>query len=846
MKNTNKLLVVLLALAMLVSGIAVTTLTTSAVEGTEGLNTKAWHFPADQYGALMGNGIHSTNGDTVKASVAAGTGFTAMDFAAVSGVNAVGNADWYVIKYTGVIVAEESGWYQLSSRKVDNGYIAYVAGEKVFDMAKHASWLDNGRVMYCGEKMYLEAGVAYSYEAYFIEQDGGDALEMKVRLADGTEKSFADAGIKFYADVAADANATIEIDDTIPALATSPDKVLYYNNFDGTPLFMDGDDSVQIGTDILDGRTDVAIEFVVKTVDANRGGLTNHAGFAGIGTNNEKNWVVMGYRDHGAIKFGMRTVDAEIGVGDSGKTADDLFHCGVWYTIKYTFSETTVKAYIDGVELKSWDITGQKTIGEIEGDFVFGKELKWNDPGFKGYVSEIRVTTSEEPADDNTGDDNTGDDNTGDDNTGDDNTGDDNTGDDNTGDDNTGDDNTGDDNTGDDNTGDELVEGLNAQAWDFAGDEANYKTLFGDLAIGKNGDVVKATVAAGTGLTIRDCQAIVAADYVIDGDNYVIKYSGVMTVVEDGWYQFATSKIDNGYVAYVGGVKVLDRAAWNWWNDSGNDICYGETVYLEEGVKYAYEAYFVEQGGGQVIIPQVIKADGTLCTYADAGLKFYANDTADNVAPSKWNNVQFTFSGMNGVNGSEGVVKENGTMKVPANASGHVWNYTWHGYEAESVIKVAWYITVNSVSDDVDEDAVNIVFDNNFFMEGNGLMDIPNSLFTENVGKKIIVVGVFNQPNTGMEGRWHINEGGIDFTVEKVVIGTAETDFDCAAATLGGYTLVFEEANDDDIEFTASDAIANEDAPSGSVGTGDVASVAALLLAGAAALGGLSLRKKSK
>ena len=842
MKNTNKLLVVLLALAMLVSGIAVTTLTTSAVEGTEGLNTKAWHFPADQYGALMGNGIHSTNGDTVKASVAAGTGFTAMDFAAVSGVNAVGNADWYVIKYTGVIVAEESGWYQLSSRKVDNGYIAYVAGEKVFDMAKHASWLDNGRVMYCGEKMYLEAGVAYSYEAYFIEQDGGDALEMKVRLADGSEKSFADAGIKFYADVAADANATVEIDDSIPTLATSPDKELYYNNFEGTPLFMDGDDSVEIGTEILEGRKDVAIEFVIKTVDANRGGLTNHAGFAGIGTNDEKNWVVMGYRDHGAIKFGMRTVDDEIGSGDSGKTADDLFHCGVWYTIKYTFSETTVKAFIDGVELKSWDITGQKTIGEIEGNFVFGKELKWNDPGFKGYVSEIRVTTSEEPADDTPGDDNTGDDNTGDDNTGDDNTGDDNTGDDNTGGDNTGDDNTGDDNTGDDNT-EEIVEGLNAQAWDFAADA--YKTLFGEGPNGQNGDTVRAAIKAGTGLTARtDCQAIVPVNYVINADWYAIQYTGVMTVAEDGWYQFTTDKVDNGYVAYVGGVKVFDFAAHGAWADLDNESTFGKTVYLEAGVKYSYEAYFVEQDGGQVATLQVVKADGKIYDCDDAGVKFYANETAEDVAPSVWNNVIHTFPGSRGNNGAE--VGGDNTVTIPATANGHVWNYSANGYTKNSVIKVAWYITVNSVSDDVDPDAVNIIFDNNFGVEANGAMDIPNSVFTENVGKNIIVVGVFNQPNDWMEARWHINVPGIDFTVNKVVVADAETDFDCAAATMGGYSLVLEEANDEDIEFTASDAIANEDAPSGSVGTGDVASVAALLLAGVAALSGLTLRKKSK
>lgn len=409
-------------------------------------------------------------------------------------------------------------------------------------------------------------------------------------------------------------------------------------------------------------------------------------------------------------------------------------------------------------------------------------------------------------------------------------------------------------NQGDDGDGEEeivLVEGLNAQAWSFAGDEANYKALFGDLVIGKNGDIVKAAVAAGTGLTVRDCQAIVAADYVIDGDNYVIKYNGVMTVAEDGWYQFATSKIDNGYVAYVGGVKVLDYVIWNWWNDSGNDVCYGQTIYLEAGVKYAYEAYFVEQGGGQVIIPQVVKADGNLYNYADAGFKFYANDTAENVAPAKWEDVEHVMSGMTGINGSEGVTEANGTINLPATATGQLWNYTWHGYTADSVVKVAWYITVDSVSDDVDPDASNITFDNNFFVEDfvedvNGLLDIPNSVFTENVGKNIIVVGVFNQPSTGLEARWNLVAPGIGFTVNKVVVGNADANFETAAAKMGGYTLVFEEANSEDVVFTPSDASNADDTPSGKPITGDVASVVAILVAGAAALGGVKMKKRSK
>ena len=113
------------------------------------LNTQAWTFAnnSDNYKALFGDGAHGTNGDTIKATVAAGTGLTARDCPATGAPSMNLNADGYVIKYTGVIVAENSGWYQLAAYKIDNGYVAYVGGEKVFDYGKWDNWFDSGRLM---------------------------------------------------------------------------------------------------------------------------------------------------------------------------------------------------------------------------------------------------------------------------------------------------------------------------------------------------------------------------------------------------------------------------------------------------------------------------------------------------------------------------------------------------------------------------------------------------------------------------------------------------------------------------------------------------------------------------
>ena len=195
-----------------------------------------------------------------------------------------------------------------------------------------------------------------------------------------------------------------DTDTTAPKLeeAAKTDKVLFYSDFDGTDseqldvqgpavigsgnLAMARDGYLNLGTDMLKGQKNVTIEMVIKPSE-----IVEHAGIMGLGTNEDQNWWLIGMRGKGALKFGMRTGDQGEAGGDQ-PTKDEVLKVGEWTTVKYVITETSVTAYANGELLKTWDVTGQKSIGEINGDFVFGKQLKWPDPGFAGSLAELRIT----------------------------------------------------------------------------------------------------------------------------------------------------------------------------------------------------------------------------------------------------------------------------------------------------------------------------------------------------------------------------------------------------------------------------------------------------------------------
>lgn len=91
-----------------------------------------------------------------------------------------GNADWYIYKWTGTMTAKEAGTYTLIARKIDNGFVMKVDGDKVFEYWGASHWFDgaNDRLVSDEGTFTLTADQTVDVEIYFLELDGGDAMEI--------------------------------------------------------------------------------------------------------------------------------------------------------------------------------------------------------------------------------------------------------------------------------------------------------------------------------------------------------------------------------------------------------------------------------------------------------------------------------------------------------------------------------------------------------------------------------------------------------------------------------------------------------------------------------------------
>jgi hypothetical protein len=91
-----------------------------------------------------------------------------------------GGSDWYIYKWTGTMTAKEAGTYTLIARKIDNGFVMKVDGDKVFEYWGASHWFDGGndRLVSDEGSFTLAAGQTVDVEIYFLELDGGDALEV--------------------------------------------------------------------------------------------------------------------------------------------------------------------------------------------------------------------------------------------------------------------------------------------------------------------------------------------------------------------------------------------------------------------------------------------------------------------------------------------------------------------------------------------------------------------------------------------------------------------------------------------------------------------------------------------
>lgn len=91
-----------------------------------------------------------------------------------------GNADWYINKWTGTMTAKDAGTYTLIGRKIDNGFAMFVDGVKVYEYWGASHWFDGAgdRQVSNDATFTMTAGQTANVEIYFMELDGGDALEI--------------------------------------------------------------------------------------------------------------------------------------------------------------------------------------------------------------------------------------------------------------------------------------------------------------------------------------------------------------------------------------------------------------------------------------------------------------------------------------------------------------------------------------------------------------------------------------------------------------------------------------------------------------------------------------------
>lgn len=113
--------------------------------------------------------------------------------------------DGYLIHWIGTVTAATSGTYTFIGNKLDNGFVAFVEQngimEKKFEYWASNHWFDSGNdYLYSNQGSFtLEAGVATPIDMWYLEVDGGEALEVRVSTVEngGSEnaRTFADAGL---------------------------------------------------------------------------------------------------------------------------------------------------------------------------------------------------------------------------------------------------------------------------------------------------------------------------------------------------------------------------------------------------------------------------------------------------------------------------------------------------------------------------------------------------------------------------------------------------------------------------------------------------------------------------
>ena len=90
--------------------------------------------------------------------------------------------DWFVVKYTGYVVPNETAEYTFGSYYLDNGLVIYIDNQLVFEFWGNDLWIDTGaddKYAESAAPVSLDAGKAYPIEVYYYDGWGGEWVEFE-------------------------------------------------------------------------------------------------------------------------------------------------------------------------------------------------------------------------------------------------------------------------------------------------------------------------------------------------------------------------------------------------------------------------------------------------------------------------------------------------------------------------------------------------------------------------------------------------------------------------------------------------------------------------------------------
>ena len=148
-----------------------------------GMNSTLYYMPT--YGQILeedsyGASVSFENNTKFDASIDAmiNSSYLVEETSATS-ISIHGDGDWFIQKWTGTMTPLLSGDVTLIGRKIDNGFVMLVNGQKVYEYWGASHWFDgaNDRLPY-GSSFTVVAGQEYEVEIYYLELGGGNALEI--------------------------------------------------------------------------------------------------------------------------------------------------------------------------------------------------------------------------------------------------------------------------------------------------------------------------------------------------------------------------------------------------------------------------------------------------------------------------------------------------------------------------------------------------------------------------------------------------------------------------------------------------------------------------------------------